>query len=211
MTQRTGVRSGALGQSAASLSSPNVVRLQSRHHSIILHGPVNQGSRFPKVPDRFVRSRRTGLLNKAGRPAEKGRGRPERRVGGLTGAQTENLQGRIPRGATERKPMAMLRKTQRVASGARRAMLLTTGDLNSVVGRFGSSGRIRTYNPSLNSRNGCSRLALQTQGLHARNSDYRVNWGDSGGTAHGFIETSTRPPGRWRRPMFSRFTGSSSL
>src|SRR5450759_5989458 len=96
MTQRTGVRSGALGQSAASLSSPNVVRLQSRHHSIILHGPVNQGSRFPKVPDRFVRSRRNGLLNKAGRPAEKGRGRPERRVGGLTGAQTENLQGRIP-------------------------------------------------------------------------------------------------------------------
>ena len=49
--------------------------------------------------------------------------------------------------AIHRKPMAMLRKTQRVAAGARRAKLLTTGDLNSVVGRFGSSGRIRNLQP----------------------------------------------------------------
>jgi len=47
--------------------------------------------------------------------------------------------------------MAMLRKTQRVASGTRTANPLTTGDLDSVVGKFGSSGRIRTYNPSVNS------------------------------------------------------------
>ena len=98
------------------------------------------------------RSRRTGLLNKAGHPAEKRRGRPESRARGLTRAQTENLQGRLRRGGTHRKRMAMLRKTQRVASGRRTAKTLTTGDLHSVVGRFGSSGRTRTYNPSVNSR-----------------------------------------------------------
>jgi hypothetical protein len=48
--------------------------------------------------------------------------------------------------------------------------------------RIGSSGMIRTYNPSVNSRTACSRLALQTRNLHARKADYRVNWGYSGGT-----------------------------
>ncbi len=43
----------------------------------------------------------------------------------------------------------------------------------------GSSGRTRTYNPSVNSRTAHSRLALQILDLHARNADYRVNWGDS--------------------------------
>src|ERR1039458_6533159 len=47
-------------------------------------------------------------------------------------------------------------------------------------------GRIRAYNPSVNSRLACSRLALQIRDLDARKSDYRVNWGDSGGTAIGF-------------------------
>ena len=47
---------------------------------------------------------------------------------------------------------------------------------------FGSSGRTRTYNPSVNSRKAYSRLALQTQDLHARKADCRINWGDSGGT-----------------------------
>jgi hypothetical protein len=46
----------------------------------------------------------------------------------------------------------------------------------------GSSGRIRTYNPSVNSRHGFSRLALQTLDLRTTKADYRVNWGDSGGT-----------------------------
>ena len=36
---------------------------------------------------------------------------------------------------------------------------------------FGSSGRIRTYNPSVNSRRVHSRLALQTQDLDARKSN----------------------------------------
>ena len=84
------------------------------------------------------RSRRTGLLNKAGRPAEKRRGRLGSRARALTRAQTENFHARQQRGGIHRKPMAMLRKTQRVAAGARRAMLLTTGELDSVVGRFGS-------------------------------------------------------------------------
>ncbi len=97
-------------------------------------------------------SRRTGLLNKAGHPAEKWRGRPESRARALTGRQTENLRARMPKGAAHRKRMAMLRKTRRVAAGTRTAMPLTTGDLDSVVGRFGSSGRTRTYNPSVNSR-----------------------------------------------------------
>ena len=38
------------------------------------------------------------------------------------------------------------------------------------------------YNPSVNSRTAHSRLALQTLDLDARKTDYRVNWGDSGGT-----------------------------
>ena len=85
------------------------------------------------------RSRRTGLLNKAGHPAEKWRGRRQSRAWALTGAQTENLRGLVQRGGIHRKPMAILRKTQRVASGTRTAKPLTTGDLDSGVGRFGSS------------------------------------------------------------------------
>lgn len=83
-------------------------------------------------------SRRTGLLNKAAHPAEKRRGRPESRARALTGTQTENLQWSVPRGGTHRNTMAMLRKTRRVAAGTRGPMPLTTGDLDSVVGRFGS-------------------------------------------------------------------------
>src|ERR1019366_3100467 len=37
-------------------------------------------------------------------------------------------------------------------------------------------------NPSVNSRAACRPLALQTQDLHARKTEFRVNWGDSGGT-----------------------------
>src|ERR1035441_7928564 len=47
---------------------------------------------------------------------------------------------------------------------------------------FGSSGGTRTYNPSVNSRTAYSRLALQTQDLDAQKANYRVNWGDFGGT-----------------------------
>ena len=84
------------------------------------------------------RSRRTGLLNKAGRPAEKWRGRPESRARGAHRGQMENLRGLVQRGGTRRNPIAMLRKTQRVAASTRTAKPLTTGDLDSVVGRFGS-------------------------------------------------------------------------
>ncbi len=115
------------------------------------------------------RSRRTGLLNKAGRHAEKWRGRPESRARGRTRAQTENLQGRLRRGGTHRKRMAMLRKTQRVASSRRTAKTLTTGDLDSVVGRFGSSGRTRTYNPSVNSQ-----VFLALQRVHEGRTRCRV-------------------------------------
>ena len=51
--------------------------------------------------------------------------------------------------------------------------------------RTGSSGRTRTYNPSVNSRTASSHLTLQTQDLDAHNSDFPGNWGDSGGTAGG--------------------------
>ena len=83
-------------------------------------------------------SRRTGLLNKVGYPAEKWRGRPESRARARAGAQTENLPSLVQRGGTHRKPMAMLRKTRSRVAGVGTAMLLTTGDLNSVVGGFGS-------------------------------------------------------------------------
>ena len=83
-------------------------------------------------------SRGTGLLNKARRHAEKRRGRQERRARRLTRAQTENLRGLARRGGIHRKPMAMLRKTQRATAGVGTPKPLTTGDLDSVVGRFGS-------------------------------------------------------------------------
>src|ERR1035438_6061178 len=38
------------------------------------------------------------------------------------------------------------------------------------------------YNPSVNSRTACSRLALQTRDVRRIETDYRVNWGDSWGT-----------------------------
>ena len=149
MAQRTGVRSGAAGKSLGSASS----LLQWCHHFIPSHPTAVNQRADSEMVDRFVRSRRMGLLNKAGHPAEKWRGRPESRARALTQRQTENLQGRPRRGRTQRKRMAILRKTQCVASGRRRAKTLTTGDLHSVAGSFGSSGRTRTYNPSVNSRN----------------------------------------------------------
>ena len=49
---------------------------------------------------------------------------------------------------------------------------------------IGSSGRTRTYNPSVNSRTACSRIALQTQDLDAKKPDFSVKlgglWGYSG-------------------------------
>jgi hypothetical protein len=48
--------------------------------------------------------------------------------------------------------------------------------------KFGSSGRIRTYNPSVNSRTACSRLTLQTKGLRVYYAGFAGNWGDFGGT-----------------------------
>ena len=48
-----------------------------------------------------------------------------------------------------------------------------------------SSGRIRTYNPSVNSRTAHSRLALQTQDLDARKVNFPGIWGDFGGTLRG--------------------------
>src|SRR5665647_84616 len=57
--------------------------------------------------------------------------------------------------------------------------------LNVVTGRVGSFGcpfaARKTY-PSVNSRNGCSRLALQRLDLDVKEADDRVNWGDFGGT-----------------------------
>ena len=46
-----------------------------------------------------------------------------------------------------------------------------------VYEKFGSSGRIRTYNPSVNSRMACSRLTLQTQGLTSCKSSFSGNLG----------------------------------
>src|ERR1039458_10117025 len=51
-----------------------------------------------------------------------------------------------------------------------------------LIDSIGSSGRIRTYNPSVNSRAAYSRHTLQTRDLRAPNADYRVNWGGFGGT-----------------------------
>src|ERR1035437_3148350 len=55
-----------------------------------------------------------------------------------------------------------------------------------------SSGRIRTYNPSVNSRTAYSCLALQTQDLDARKADFPRIWGDFGGTLPTLLPTLLR-------------------
>ena len=45
---------------------------------------------------------------------------------------------------------------------------------------FGSSGRTRTYNPSVNSRRAYDRLALQTQDLEARKVSFHGIWTGNG-------------------------------
>ena len=78
--------------------------------------------------------------------------------------------------------LALLGILREQGTGTRMALASTTGDRGFGKTGFGSAGRTRTYNPSVNSRTAFSRLALQTQDLHSQNADYRVNWGDSGGT-----------------------------
>src|ERR1035437_3901808 len=69
---------------------------------------------------------------------------------------------------------------------------------------FGSSGRIRTSNPSVNSRTACSRLVLQTRDLDARKSNFTGIWGYYSGVlqvlgSSGRIRNQARvpPPGKW--------------
>src|SRR5436190_10267570 len=52
----------------------------------------------------------------------------------------------------------------------------------------GSSGRTRTYNPSVNSRTACRRLALQPQDLQAQHPDYFGIWGGLRGVPRVFHE-----------------------
>src|ERR1700674_3245456 len=56
------------------------------------------------------------------------------------------------------------------------------GCVGNTALKIGSSGRTRTYNPSVNSRTAYSRLTLQPQNLEVRNFDFLGNWGDFGGT-----------------------------
>ena len=55
-----------------------------------------------------------------------------------------------------------------------------TGELGKT--EFGSSGRTRTYNPSVNSRTACSRLALQTLALRPAKVDLSRKLGGLWGT-----------------------------
>ena len=63
-------------------------------------------------------------------------------------------------------------------------MASTNGALAFGREQFGSSGRIRTYNPSVNSRMPVPRLTLQTLDLDAQQANFDVNWGPSGGPPH---------------------------
>ena len=73
---------------------------------------------------------------------------------------------------------------------------LSTGSAEElVVEGFGSSGRIRTYNPSVNSRTAYGRLALQTRDLGARKSNFPGILGDFGGTVQGRRNRVVAAPG----------------
>ena len=68
---------------------------------------------------------------------------------------------------------------------ARVALASTTGEGIFGKNEIGSSGRTRTYNPSVNSRTAYSRLALQTQDLDALKVSFAGIWGEFGGTLGG--------------------------
>ena len=74
-------------------------------------------------------------------------------------------------------------------------MASTTGEAGFGEKEIGSSGRIRTYNPSVNSRKAYSRFALQTQDLDVQNPNFPGIWGDFGGTLRRSSGTSFRRDG----------------
>ena len=59
--------------------------------------------------------------------------------------------------------------------------------MKSRILKSGSSGRIRTYNPSVNSRNGFSRLTLQTQVLARAKCRFSQKLGGLWGDLNAFI------------------------
>ena len=67
-----------------------------------------------------------------------------------------------------RKPSLHLTTTRDSVTGESRD--LSPGVLSDTLAR--------SYNPSVNSRHTCSRLASRTRGLHAQNADDRANWED---------------------------------
>ena len=161
---------------SASSSRPSVIR-SARQCSAAWIWPCNSSNLSTRaVAVHGVAGQRGdfGVQPQAGHPAEKRRGRQESRARGLTRAQTENLQGRLRRVGTHRKHMAMLRKTQRVASGRRRAKTLTTGDLHSVVGSFGSANGFRTQYGSVNGPQALSvNIGSECARRHARGAPPR--------------------------------------
>jgi hypothetical protein len=68
---------------------------------------------------------------------------------------------------------------------------------------IGSSGRIRTYNPSVNSRTGCSRLALQTRGSTRLKFRFTVNLGGLWGYC--------RHPSKFRNRFTEATSGTANL
>jgi hypothetical protein len=104
---------------------------------------------------------------------------------GRVGLPTLPGSGRRPRRRPALVPPRRFVGLETLPGISRAELVLRNGDARQPA--FGSEPWLqessrRCYKLSVNSRNGCSRLALQTLNLHARKTDYRVNWGDSGGT-----------------------------
>jgi len=63
--------------------------------------------------------------------------------------------------------------------------------------KFGSSGRTRTYNPSVNSRPGCAASRCKHKYLCTQKTDSSANWGDSGGTLQAPSKPATSSKEPW--------------
>ena len=109
--------------------------------------------------------------------------------------------GLYPENGTVRKCLALLGIQREAGTGARIALPSTTGDWFFGRKYFGSSGRTRTYNPSVNSYlSGCiySNLAAYEWSPHATLS-YSIPIASTARAGHASGGAVARPYARFRR------------
>jgi hypothetical protein len=175
---------------------------------------------------------RTGLLNRAGdvripvevNPATRQQRHARQKDRHRDGKWAPQLAAtdvfsRARRTTDQRKSMALFGMFRRKAHTRGWCWRELQGRENTYGQKFGSSGRTRTYNPSVNSRTAYSRLTLQTQVLRRAKTGFSRKlgglWGDSripnrttrlGWPDFGGCYTLRRPPAAFERLMGVRIS-----